>query len=75
MLELLAKQIQPLELNSKVLEVAYELYLEAPQADYPLINLKELAQKSRTSIWQCRNIIVSANKVGKFPNCSLSVEG
>ncbi|MDB9510290.1 hypothetical protein PN499_03610 [Kamptonema animale CS-326] len=72
MFELLEKRIQPLSLNFKVLEVAYELYLQAPQSDSPVINLKDLAQKSNASVFDCRNTIVSANKIGKFPNCSLS---
>jgi len=72
MFQLLEKRIQPLSLNFKVLEVAYELYMQAPQSDLPLINLKELAQKTNASVLDCRNTIVSANKIGKFPNCSLS---
>ncbi len=73
MFQLLEKVIQPLELNSQVLEVAYELYLEAPQAAYPLINLKELSCKTNTSVIDCRNAIVSANKLGRFPDCCLSI--
>ena len=72
MFQLLEKRIQPLSLNFKVLEAAYELYLQAPQSDSPVINLKELAQKTNASAIECRNTIVTANKIGKFPNCSLS---
>ncbi|HLO47752.1 MAG TPA: hypothetical protein VK211_04965 [Kamptonema sp.] len=72
MFQILEKTIQPLSLNFKVLEVAYDLYLQAPQSDSPLINLKELAHKTNASILECRNTIVTANKIGKFPNCSLS---
>lgn len=58
--------------TSKVLEMAYELYLKAPQVTHPLINLKELSQRADVSVLECRNIIVKANKAGRFPDCSLS---
>jgi hypothetical protein len=69
----LAKVLEPsVQLNGRVLETAYELYLQAPQASSPMICLHELSRKTGTSLWECRNTIVAANKVGRFPNCSLS---
>lgn len=73
MFNLIEKTIQPLQLNSKILDVAYELYLKAPQSDYPVINLKELSRQTGASILECRNAIVSANRVNRFPKCALSV--
>ncbi|GAB4382826.1 MAG: hypothetical protein Kow00121_43660 [Elainellaceae cyanobacterium] len=71
MFKLLEATVQPLMLNSKVLDVAYDLYLQAPQDSYPLINLKELSQKTGASLLECRNAIVEANRLGRFPNCTL----
>uniref|UniRef100_A0ACD5GYU0 Uncharacterized protein n=1 Tax=Desertifilum tharense IPPAS B-1220 TaxID=1781255 RepID=A0ACD5GYU0_9CYAN len=71
MFNLIEKTIQPLQLNYKILEAAYELYLKAPQSDYPEINLQELSRKTGTSILECRNAIVSANELRRFPNCAL----
>lgn len=72
MFSLLETTIQSATLNPSVLEAAYELYLQADGNDSPIINLKELSKRTRTSMLECRNIIVTANKMGKFPNCSLS---
>jgi hypothetical protein len=58
-------------LNSKVLEVAYELYLQAPQSSNPIINLKELSRRTGAGLLECRNAIVEANQLGRFPNCLL----
>lgn len=71
MFSLLETTIRPLQLNSEVLEVAYELYLEVPQASHPGINLQELSRRTGASLMECRNAIVEANQVGRFPNCSL----
>lgn len=60
-----------LTLNGKVLDVAYELYLQAPQQIYPEINLRELAQRTGLGVLECRNAIVEANRLGQFPNCTL----
>jgi len=68
----LAKAIQPLQLNTRVLETAYELYLQAPADSYPEINLKELSRKTGVSLLECRNAIVTANQMGRFPKCSLA---
>ena len=58
-------------LNSQVLEVAYELYLKAPQESYPVIDLRELSQRTGASLLECRNAIVEANRLGQFPKCAL----
>ncbi|HEY9862156.1 MAG TPA: hypothetical protein V6D16_21860 [Candidatus Obscuribacterales bacterium] len=71
MFSLLETTIRPLQLNSRVLEVAYELYLQAPQASHPGINLQELSRRTEVSLIECRNAIVEANQVGRFLNCSL----
>lgn len=71
MFELLESTIKPLSLNSKVLDVAYELYLQAPQETYPTIELRSLSQKTGKSLLECRNAIVEANKLGRFPDCKL----
>ncbi|MGE5658191.1 MAG: hypothetical protein ACM37W_16430 [Actinomycetota bacterium] len=72
MFSLLETTIQSATLNPSVLEAAYELYLQADGNDSPIINLKELSKRTRTSMLECRNMIVTANRMGKFPNCSLS---
>jgi hypothetical protein len=71
MFELLESTIKPLSLNSKVLDVAYELYLQAPQETYPTIELRSLSKKTGKSLLECRNAIVAANKLGRFPDCKL----
>lgn len=72
MFDVLDTQIKPFILNnSKILEVAYELYLAAPQDSHPMIDLHVLAKRTGKSMLQCRNEIVEANKLGHFPNCSL----
>lgn len=71
MFSLLENAVQPLAMNMVILEAAYELYLEAPQADYPVISLRDLSRKTGASLLECRNTIVTANKAGKFPNCTL----
>jgi len=71
MFDLVEATIKPLMLNYKVLEVAYELYLEASQSSYPVINLKDLSRRTGRSLLECRNAIVEANRLGRFPNCAL----
>lgn len=71
MFQVIDSMVRPLTLNSKVLEVAYELYLKAAQDYYPSICLRELSQRTGASLLECRNAIVEANKLGRFPNCSL----
>lgn len=72
MLDILAATFQPGQKQTQVLEVAYELYLEAPDSSYPEINLREVARKTGMSVFECRNTIVNANRAGRFPNCSLA---
>jgi hypothetical protein len=71
MFDLMEATVKPLMLNHKVLEVAYELYLEASQSSHPVINLKALSRKTGKSLLECRNAIVEANQLGRFPNCAL----
>lgn len=71
MLDVLQATIKPLMLNDKVLEVAYELYLQAPQSSHPLINLRELSRRTGSSLLECRNAIVEAHQLGRFPQCAL----
>lgn len=71
MFNVLEATVRPLMLNSKVLNVAYELYLAAPPSAYPVVNLKELARHTGASLLECRNAVVEANRHGRFPQCSL----
>ncbi len=71
MLNLLETTIKPLMLNQRVLKVAYELYLQAPDSVYPLINLKELSCRTSASLLECCNAIVEAHSLGRFPRCAL----
>lgn len=71
MFDLLEATVKPLTLDYKVLEVAYEMYLQAPQSSHPLINLRELSRKSGKSLLECRNAIVEAHRLGRFPTCAL----
>lgn len=61
-------------LDERVLETAYALYLSAPQASLPTISLKSLSEKTGKSPLQCRNVIVEANDLGRFPDCALDLE-
>jgi hypothetical protein len=72
MFDLVEATVKPLMLNHRVLDVAYELYLKAPQEQYPVIDLNELSRQTGASRLECRNAIVEANKLGRFPNCSLN---
>ncbi len=71
MLNVLEATVKPLMLNYKVLEVAYELYLQAPQETYPTIPLRELSRRTGKSLLECRNAIVEAHSLGRFPQCAL----
>lgn len=72
MFSLIESTVKPLMLNTSVLDIAYALYLQAPQTSSPTIDLKELSRKTGSSLLECRNVIVEANKLGRFPNCTLS---
>ncbi|HEY9697761.1 MAG TPA: hypothetical protein V6D10_10890 [Trichocoleus sp.] len=71
MFNVIEAMVRPLTLNTQVLEVAYELYLKAPQSSSPEISLQELSRKTGSSLLECRNAIVEAHRVGRFPSCSL----
>jgi hypothetical protein len=71
MFSLLETTVKPLLLNTKVLEAVSKLYLEAPQSDYPEIDLKELSNQTGASLLGCRTAIVGTRQVGRFPKCSL----
>ena len=72
MLNVIAKTLNVRPLDQDILEVAYDLYLQAPESSHPLINLKEVAQQTGETPLKCRNAIVSACQAGRFPNCSLA---
>lgn len=74
MIELLKATVRPLTLNTKILETAYELYLQAPDSAYPTIDLKELSKKTGTPLLECRNTIVEAHHLGRFPRCQLQYD-
>lgn len=71
MFNLLEATVKPLMLNTKVLEAAYDLYLQAPDASYPIISLHEVARRTGASLLECRNAIVEAHQLGRFPQCAL----
>ena len=71
MLDVIKSSIRPLMLDEQVLETAYKLYLEAPAASCPAICLRSLAKRTGKSLLQCRNAIVEANHLGRFPDCEL----
>ncbi|GAB4132477.1 MAG: hypothetical protein Fur0046_02310 [Cyanobacteria bacterium J069] len=71
MFDLVEATVKPLTLNYKILEAAYELYLQAAEGSHPVINLSELSRKTGKSALACRNTIVEANQLGRFPNCAL----
>lgn len=71
MFDVVAASVKPLMLNYKVLESAYELYLLAPQGSHPIISLRELSRRTGKSLLECRNAIVEANQLGRFPDCAL----
>lgn len=71
MLEVIKSKIRPLSLDVGLLEKAYQMYLEAPQASHPEIDLVALARQTGRSPLDCRNAIVDANRLGRFPDCAL----
>lgn len=71
MINAVTQTIRPLMLNQRVLNVAYELYLDAPSAPEPVINLRELSKRTGASLLECRNAIVEAYQCGRFPPCAL----
>jgi hypothetical protein len=71
MFNVLDVAVRPLMLNTKLLDVAYELYLASPPSSYPVIKLEELSRKTGASLLECRNAIVEANRHGRFPQCAL----
>lgn len=68
MLDVLNATVRPLLLDDQVLEVAYKLYMKAPSS---AISLKRLSEMTGKSALRCRNAIVEANGLGRFPNCEL----
>ena len=73
MLDVIKSTVRPLLLDERVLEVAYALYLAAPQSSSPIISLNVVAAKTGKSPLHCRNAIVEANRVGRFPDCALDL--
>ncbi|MEO1070421.1 MAG: hypothetical protein AAFW95_15125 [Cyanobacteria bacterium J06638_6] len=71
MLEVIKSAVSPLLLDEQVLEVAYGLYLKAPATHAPAISLKRLAEITGKTPLRCRNAIVEANGLGRFPDCEL----
>lgn len=71
MFDLIEATVKPLSLNTSILEAAYELYLAAPQSSHPTIDLRRLARITGKSLLTCRNAIVEAHRLGRFPDCSL----
>lgn len=71
MLDVVKVAMKPLRLNQSVLEAAYELYSKAPQASHPVIDLRQLTRMTGKSLLECRNAIVEANRLGRFPDCTL----
>lgn len=71
MLSFATKFLEVESLDLDILEAAFELYLEAPEGSHPPISLKALSQRTGTSPLKCRNAIVKACQIGRFPNCSL----
>lgn len=71
MLEVLKSSVKPLLLDESVLEAAYSLYLSASGNQLPSISLQQLAKATGKSPLKCRNAIVEANSLGRFPDCEL----
>lgn len=71
MLEVLKSTVKPLLLDEQVLEAAYSLYLQAPKTRMPAISLRHVATLTGKSPLRCRNAIVEANGLGRFPDCEL----
>jgi hypothetical protein len=71
MLDVISSTVRPLLLDDQVLEAAYKLYMTAPHASSPAISLKRLSDITGKSPLRCRNAIVEANGLGRFPDCEL----
>jgi len=71
MLDAIQSTVRPLMLDEHVLEEAYKLYLAAPQSSLPIIDLRSLSDATGKKLLYCRNTIVEANSLGRFPDCSL----
>lgn len=71
MVQVVESTLRPLMLSTKILDVAYQLYLAASQESHLAIDLHVLSCKTDKSLLDCRNAIVEANRLGWFPNCSL----
>lgn len=71
MLDVISSTVRPLLLDDQVLEAAYRLYMSAPQASSPAISLKRLSDMTGKTPLRCRNAIVEANGLGRFPDCEL----
>ena len=71
MLDVISSTVKPLLLDDQVLEVAYKLYMRAPHSSSPAISLKRLSDLTGKSPLRCRNAIVEANGLGRFPDCEL----
>jgi hypothetical protein len=71
MLEVIKSSVKPLFLDEQVLEAAYGLYMTAPPARTPAISLQRLAKLTGKTPLRCRNAIVEANRLGRFPDCEL----
>lgn len=71
MLEVLKSTVRPLLLDEQVLEAAYSLYLQSPKTRLPAISLRRVATLTGKSPLRCRNAIVEANGLGRFPDCEL----
>ena len=71
MLDVISSTVRPLLLDDQVLEVAYRLYMKAPRGGSPAISLERLAEMTGKTPLKCRNAIVEANGLGRFPDCEL----
>ncbi|MBE9138778.1 hypothetical protein IQ254_16520 [Nodosilinea sp. LEGE 07088] len=71
MLDVLSSTVRPLLLDDQVLEAAYKLYMTAPHASSPAISLRRLSDMTGKTPLRCRNAIVEANGLGRFPDCEL----
>ncbi|MBD1872401.1 hypothetical protein H6F75_02805 [Nodosilinea sp. FACHB-131] len=71
MLDVISSTVRPLLLDDQVLEVAYRLYMTAPHGGSPAISLKRLSELTGKTPLKCRNAIVEANGLGRFPDCEL----
>jgi hypothetical protein len=71
MLDVVKSTVRPLMFDEAVLEAAYSLYMSASESNLPAISLRVLSQKTGKSPLKCRNAIIEANSVGRFPDCEL----